>query len=185
MSKKQNIIQAASELLVRKGLHATPMSAIAEAANVGMGTIYNYFSTKEMLINAIYIDIKHQEKVLLAGQDTEQPVRVQLEHSYLLVTEFYLKNPIFFQFIDQLQHSPIITEESRQEGYKAIEPIIEILERGQKERIIKNISIEELLQFLGGTLLSYTRWLIKKNQKQVEASSIQNQLYLVWDAIKT
>jgi len=34
------------------------MSAIAKAANTGMGTIYNYFTTKEELINSIYLYIK-------------------------------------------------------------------------------------------------------------------------------
>jgi AcrR family transcriptional regulator len=40
---------AAMKLLVDRGIQATPMSAIAKAAGTGMGTIYNYFATKEDL----------------------------------------------------------------------------------------------------------------------------------------
>ena len=45
-------------LLIENGVQGTPMSAIAKEANTGMGTIYNYFPTKEDLINSTYIYIK-------------------------------------------------------------------------------------------------------------------------------
>jgi AcrR family transcriptional regulator len=46
VDKKEQIIKAAMKLLTERGVQATPMSAIAKAANTGMGTIYNYFATK-------------------------------------------------------------------------------------------------------------------------------------------
>jgi TetR/AcrR family transcriptional regulator, repressor of fatR-cypB operon len=57
VDKKLQIIHAAMKLLIANGVQATPMSAIAREANTGMGTIYNYYATKEELINAIYIFI--------------------------------------------------------------------------------------------------------------------------------
>ena len=56
MTKKENILSAALSLLTQKGVHNTPMSAIAKSAGTGMGTIYNYFPNKELLINEISLE---------------------------------------------------------------------------------------------------------------------------------
>ncbi len=183
VDKKQQIQEAALQLLVEKGIHAAPMSAIATAAKTGMGTIYNHFENKEALINAIYVDIKQQEAIILETLCHDEPVKTQFELYYRTAIDFFVQNPLYFQFMEQLQASPIITEETRAFGYKAIEPVIRLLKQGQTEGIIKDISIHELLQFLGGTILSHLRWHF--NQRgTVSVNAIDNQLRLTWDAIK-
>ena len=159
------------------------MSAIAKAANTGMGTIYNYFTNKEALINAIYVDIKQQEEVVLSAFLSDQPIKTQFEKYYTSVVGFFLKNPLYFKFMEQLQASPIITNESREVGYKAVEPVIHLLEKGKEERIIKEIDTHELLLFIGGAMLSYLRWYFSQAPGE-KNMSLQNQLVMVWDAIK-
>jgi len=61
MSKKEDILNTTLRLVIEKGIHNTPMSLIAEEAGVGMGTIYNYFASKEELINALYLKLKEDE----------------------------------------------------------------------------------------------------------------------------
>lgn len=183
MNKKRQIQEAALQLLVEKGIHAAPMSAIATAAKTGMGTIYNYFENKEALINAIYVDIKLQEAAILEALFQEQPIKTQFELYYTTVIKFFVQRPLYFQFIEQLQASPIITAESRDVGYKAIEPVTRLLRLGQSERIIKDIAVNELLQFLGGIILAHLRWHFgQKNSSS--PSIIHNQLRMAWDAIK-
>lgn len=116
MDKKIQIIQAAMKLLAENGVQATPLSAIAKAANTGMGTIYNYFPTKEALINAIYLHIKGSEFNLLAtAEDESKALKVRLFHFYSAFVEFYLKYPNSFAFMDQFHSSPIITEVTKEE----------------------------------------------------------------------
>lgn len=183
VDKKQQIKKAALRLLVEKGVHAAPMSAIATAAKTGMGTIYNHFENKEALINAIYVDIKQQEATILETLFHDEPVKSQFELYYKTAIDFFVRNPLYFQFMEQLQASPMITEETRAFGYKAIEPIIRLLKQGQTEGIIKDIAVNELLQFLGGTILSHLRWHFNQETK-ASAQAIDNQLRLTWDAIK-
>ncbi|AIM60292.1 TetR family transcriptional regulator [Cellulophaga geojensis KL-A] len=182
MNKKETILKAALELLVENGIHATPVSAIAKKANTGMGTIYNYFESKEVLINAIYVAIKEEEKkVLDTVFNNDLPVKIQFEKYYTIVIEFFTKNKLYFGFMDQLQASPIITNESKSVGYNAIEGAISLLVKGKNEHIIKNIDNDELLQFIGGSILSYLRWI---NLPDHNNKSLKNQITLVWDAIK-
>ncbi len=181
VTKRESILSAALKLLVVNGLHATPMSEIAKAANTGMGTIYNYFANKEILINAIYLDIKQKEKTILSMPEEQMGIKDKFEHFYTVVTDFYIVNPLYFKFIEQLQHTPIITEESRAVGYEAITSVVEVLKAGQTEGIIKKIDIEELLQFLGVAVISHARWVLQYSKNKQNSN---NQLRLIWDAIK-
>ncbi|WP_281612688.1 TetR/AcrR family transcriptional regulator [Flammeovirga sp. SubArs3] len=182
MSKKENILSSALELLTENGIHNTPMSEIARVAGTGMGTIYNYFPTKEILINEVYISIKAQEISIFTDFDKQQPIRTQFEMYFRSAISFFINNPMYFKFIEQLQASPVITDESRKFGRKSIAPVVELIQNGQKQRIIKDIPIDEILTFIAGAILSYLRWYF--NQTETKDSSLKNQMNLLWDAIK-
>ncbi|MEH0156184.1 TetR/AcrR family transcriptional regulator [Limibacter armeniacum] len=185
MNKREMILQAAVRLLVDNGIHATPMSMIAKEAQTGMGTIYNYFESKEILINEIYRTIKHKEKVVLeASFHTELPVKLQFEQFYRSMVMFFVENTLYFRFLEQLQTSPIITDESEKEGYEAVECVMQLLERGKREYIIKDIDTDKLLQFIGGAIFSYLRWLNKSGNTVTLEKTMETQLRLVWDGIR-
>lgn len=184
VNKKQTILDSALELLVEKGVHNTPMSAIGKAAKTGMGTIYNYFPNKEALINKIYTDIKKQEKLLFENFESDKPIKTQFENYFTIAVNFFINNPNYFRFMEQLQASPIITDNSKEEGRKSITPVFELLMLGKQQRIIKNINIEEILMFIGGAILSYLRWYFNQTQTEKKQASLKNQVTMVWDAIK-
>jgi AcrR family transcriptional regulator len=51
-----DILLAAEQVMARKGVHATKISDIAETADVGVGTFYLHFETKEALFSALVAD---------------------------------------------------------------------------------------------------------------------------------
>jgi AcrR family transcriptional regulator len=53
-NKKQHIIETAAAVFAHKGYAGTRMIAIAEAAGIGKGTIYEYFRNKEGLFFAVF-----------------------------------------------------------------------------------------------------------------------------------
>src|SRR5438270_13298350 len=52
---RQRVLEAARELFAVKGLEAT-LNDVAHHANVGVGTVYRRFATKEELVDAIFED---------------------------------------------------------------------------------------------------------------------------------
>lgn len=52
---RQRVLEAARELFAAKGLEAT-LNDVAHHANVGVGTVYRRFATKEELLEAIFED---------------------------------------------------------------------------------------------------------------------------------
>ncbi len=180
VNKKESIISSALQLLTEKGVHNTPMSAIAKASGTGMGTIYNYFPNKDALINDIYTKIKNDEKDVFLNFESGNPIKTQFENYFTSVISFFVQNPSYFQFMEQLQASPIITAESKEVGKIAIAQVVELLEKGKHDRIIKDIEVEELLMFIGGAILSYLRYYFNQSQN----TSPKHQMKMVWDAIK-
>jgi AcrR family transcriptional regulator len=182
VNKKEAILSSALKLLTEKGVHNTPMSAIAKAAGTGMGTIYNYFPNKELLINEIYIKIKEKEKEIFLEFETEKPIKTQFESYHTSIIDFFINNSSYYKFMEQLHASPIITKESRNKGEKSISPVFQLLVKGKQERIIKNIEIDEMLIFIGGAISSYLSWYFSQPGKK--QTSLKNQMQMVWDAIK-
>lgn len=60
------IEDSAIELFMEQGYHATSMRQIAERAELALGGIYNHFSSKEEIFQAIIIDKHPYKKVLPA-----------------------------------------------------------------------------------------------------------------------
>ncbi|MFN3492438.1 MAG: TetR/AcrR family transcriptional regulator, partial [Anaerolineales bacterium] len=77
------IEDAAIELFMEQGYHATSMRQIAERAELALGGIYNHFSSKEEIFEAIIID-KHPYKKVL-------PLVIEAEGE---TVEEFLKNAV-------------------------------------------------------------------------------------------
>lgn len=148
-----------------------------------MGTIYNYYATKEVLINQIYTSIKKEEEVLFDSFSTDQDIRTQFENYYRTSVAFFTENPLYFRFMEQLHASPIITDESKKVGQKAFDCIFQLIDAGQQNKSIKSITANELMQFIGGSVFSYVSWYLSDTSNSME-TTLTNQLKMVWDAIK-
>lgn len=64
---RERVLAAAREAFAEEGIDAG-MSAIAERAGVGIGTLYRRFPTKEALVEALMLD--HLERILEEGEQT-------------------------------------------------------------------------------------------------------------------
>ena len=51
--KKDTIEDAARELFIKQGFHATSMRDIAKRAEVSLGNLYNYYETKDSIFESI------------------------------------------------------------------------------------------------------------------------------------
>lgn len=73
LDKRERILNAAAELILKTGLQ-TPMSAIAEAARVATGSLYNYFPSKDELVFAVY------ERVAAGINELVVPIDWSISH---------------------------------------------------------------------------------------------------------
>lgn len=75
---REMLIQAASVVMSEKGVDAATMLEIAERADMGAGTVYNYFKSKEDLAIAVLEEMMHGLALRIeeATQSFEDPAQV-------------------------------------------------------------------------------------------------------------
>ena len=102
-SKRDQIISATCDLIVEEGLLAVSMAQIAQRAEVGMGTIYNYLPSKEEMVCSLYHDIKSaMSSYVLMGYDESQPVVTRFLHMLSSIVYYGREHPREFRLAQQL-----------------------------------------------------------------------------------
>lgn len=80
-ARRTQVLEAAEDCFRRKGYHAAGMAEIAKTAGMSAGHIYNYFASKETIIEAI-IQQEMEEMFSIFQQFEDQPgelINVMLE----------------------------------------------------------------------------------------------------------
>ena len=105
--KRNEIVQAALELIAEKGFHGAPMAMIAEQSGVAVGTIYRYFENKDVLINTLYHELEESiMRALREGYSAEAPFRERFIHLGTTLLRYFITYPLHFRYIEQYHNSP-------------------------------------------------------------------------------
>lgn len=105
--KRQHILNTAMTLFNEYGFHGMPTSKIAKASGVCVGTLFNYFPTKEDLIIDIYKEIKGRSKHVFLDHLHEIPKDENpLRHMWHTVVEWGVESPEEFTYVGLFSHSP-------------------------------------------------------------------------------
>ncbi len=106
--KKATIEDAARELFIKQGFHATSMRDISKRANVSLGNLYNYYSTKESIFESIinhYVTLI-DERLRLIIEELDEPLEpVFLKKMGVMVGELVNEHSDFWllMYIDVLE----------------------------------------------------------------------------------
>jgi AcrR family transcriptional regulator len=91
---RSQILSTAIDLFSRRGLNGVTIDEIAAAADVGKGTIYNYFATKEDIVVAFMADLEaHMAPKVARYRPGKRSVHCVLADYILL--HFRLKEPYY------------------------------------------------------------------------------------------
>ena len=116
--KRNAILAAAITVFAEKGIWSTPTSAISKAANVAEGTLFTYFSTKDVLLNELYRLLKLElAGVLMADYQPSANLHGKLYHFWEQYVHWGIANPLKLKVLTQLAVSDKITAETRAVGY--------------------------------------------------------------------
>jgi AcrR family transcriptional regulator len=89
---RRRLLDTAIRLMTEQGFEDLTVEAIAIAADVGKGTIYNYFSTKEDIVVAFFVDLERSVQRKLARWTPEDASLAGILVSFLEF-QFRLKRP--------------------------------------------------------------------------------------------
>jgi len=149
------IEDAAIQLFLEQGYHATSMRQIAEHAQLALGGIYNHFSSKDEIFEAIIVD-KHPYKrilpLILAVQgDTEEffgnAFRIIVKE---LGNEPEFLNLMFIELVEfRGKHGSVMLRELAPK----ILPVFEKVIKARKDLRVKNPAL--LMRSFFGMVISY------------------------------
>lgn len=182
--KRAAALQATLELIAEQGFHGTPMSQIAQRANIGVGTIYRYFPSKEDLINSLYITIKtYLAKFIL--KEYSECSSIQQKFMVLLrnLIDYYVEHPKEFLFMEQYSNSPMITFDTRQEGLRMFEQASNLFEQGVEEGLLKELPLEMIYMLVDGAAMSLVKLCLFSEDKP-DDKTLNAGINAIWDGIK-
>jgi len=105
-NKREAILDAMLDLVVERGLHDAPMSAVTARSGASPGVIYHYFPSKDDLIRSLYARVARKKRdALLEGYSDAMPQREGLLKVWLNAYRFYRKHPKELRFLDQYLNS--------------------------------------------------------------------------------
>lgn len=106
---KSDIFKYGKAMFSTKGFKKTNIKEIAQSAGIGVGTFYNYYTSKEQLFLEIYTqENENLKKWLIESIDLDQePVKV--------INQLIMGN------IEAIQTNPILKEWYSQDFYKVLE----------------------------------------------------------------
>ena len=164
---RQLILAAAQKLFAARGLHATSMQEIAEAAKLSRATVFNQFGSKHLVLDAITaMSLRSYRDMLiaaLADADTPTPevlvrlferMSVGLERNRALFREVFPEIRKFSMGLDADGASPGLRRET-------FGLLIDIFARGQARHELTRAHSAEVLATAYDSLLSgaVTQWL--------------------------
>ncbi len=153
--KRKLILDATMELIAEYGLHNTPMSQVSIRSGVSVGTIYHYFSSKEEIINTLYIEMKKESlDVAFHAYTKSASYKKRFFQIWMNYFDYLIANPLKLSFVEQCSTSPLITEETREATIRYYAPLIEFIEEGIKSQHLKKMEMELLLSLISGSLVS-------------------------------
>ena len=150
------IEDAAISLFLEQGYHATSMRQIAERAGLALGGIYNHFSSKDEIFEAIIIDQHPYKKILpliMAAQ--ENGTEEFFSNAFHIVIRELGKEPEFINlmFIELVEfrgkHGKIMLREI---GPKVL-PVFEKVIKARKDLRVTNPAV--LMRSFFGMIISY------------------------------
>lgn len=94
------IEDAAVELFIEQGYHATSMRQIAERADLALGGIYNHFKSKDEIFEAIIVDKHPYKKILPLILEAEgESIEDFLSHAARIVITELTSQPYYIKLM--------------------------------------------------------------------------------------
>lgn len=138
--KSDAILAATCEIIAERGLHNTPISAIARKAGIAAGTLYLYFENKDVLINEVYLYLNRQsyEYVTQRIEPTDS-FNDWMRDMWYATVQWQLQFPNAFNVIQQCETSGILQPETIQRREDIESPYALKFEHAIAEGFIKNL----------------------------------------------
>lgn len=141
--KKQQLLEAAIDLFAKEGFWNTPTSRIAKHAGVATGTLFNYFPSKDALIDAVYLHLKHEwGQHIMVGYPANGDVKACMGHVWFRHIDWGVRYPAHYSLKEQLGLSNLLSAETLNRQTEELSTMSGLIQRGFDEGIFKEMTVD-------------------------------------------
>ena len=156
--KKELIKETALKVFAEEGYHAASISTIAKKAQISKGLIYNYFKSKEDLLNAIFND-GYISKMHILNELKEKPIGKEemislLNDTFRLIDENRDYWKLYYMLMLQPKVMAIFEDQVKNEGQEFFNHMTKYFEAiGEEDPAATNMAFLAALDGVGLTYL--------------------------------
>lgn len=184
--KRKAIMEAALKLFTERGFHGTSTAQISKEAGVATGTLFNYFPTKEDLINSLYFEVKGDLSHAM-GKDieAERSFQDKLRKIWSNLIKWGVNNQREFHFVGQFCYSPYITKFTREEVMKEYVFLHDLVNEGIMMGEIRDFSAElTIAMFYHGSRTVVTL-IFDSDPSKDENELVEDGFQIIWKGLAT
>src|SRR5690242_5059678 len=174
---RERLFRSALGLFAKKGFAETTVEDITEAADVGKGTFFNYFPSKDHILIAFgEMQLGKLEAAVAEVRRTNEPIPQFLRALGVRMTQEPTRNPEIIRALLQAYLSTTPVREAMLDLQKRVLALhTELIRLGQKQGEIRNdVPAEEIAyvfrQTIFGTLLIWSLYGDATLQKRIESA---------------
>src|SRR5882757_10198330 len=182
---RERLFRSALHLFAQKGFAETTVEDITEAADVGKGTFFNYFPTKEHILMAFgEMQLGKLEAIVHDTKQSDLPMQEVLRMLVLRMTEEPIRNPAIVRALLQANLSAVSVRGAMLRIHDRNRALLgQLIRHGQERREIRtDLPPEEIAQVcrqtIFGTLLFWSLAGDASLTRRIEQS-----LSLLWTGI--
>ncbi len=182
--KRKAILEASLNLFCEKCFQDTSTASISQAANVGTGTLFCYFDSKEDLVNELYLQSKEEfAEYMENGVWEHKTFKTQLKHVLDRTIEWYRLNPKRITFMSQYRSSSLITKTTRTKAMERFTVIGDIIKKAVENGEASTTSVELLTALISGYFHMAAQFLMD-NASEANLKSWQEEAFsVIWKGV--
>ena len=182
--KLEAIAQATYQCVLSRGLGSLTLADIARTAGLATSTLYVYYPSKQVLLDALYERAKTVLFTrLMEGDGSQMSTKARVRQIWLNMLENRLNNKAEMVFLEQYASSDSISESNRALSARFMRVFRGILEAGQAEETLKTVALPFLMGVLSGSVQE-TAKMISHGTVPNDTTTRNTAFQLCWDAVK-
>jgi AcrR family transcriptional regulator len=157
--KQKQLIEASIDLFAKEGFWNTPTSRIAKHAGVGTGTLFTYFESKAVLIDAVYAQLKQEfMSYVIADYPEDGSAKAKFEHLWFRYVDWGIRNPVRHDLLIQLRLSDLVSKEAQHRQEEELSAAAELVDQAVQEDLLIDIPIIYLAEIFQSQLDAAIRY---------------------------
>jgi AcrR family transcriptional regulator len=183
--KAQQLLDASIDLFASEGFWNTPTARIAKHAGVATGTLFNYFPSKDALIDAVYLHLKQKWiQHIMVGYPANEDVRHCLGHIWFRHIDWGVRYPSYYALKQQLALSDLLSAETLNRQAEELSVVSNLIQRGFDAGLFKPISTELFTNLILAELDATVRYALTHDLRDMAlAQLIATSFDIFWDGV--